>query len=77
MAQRVLLAFLREHLGSTPEGVAWEIRTTAEIVVADLFELVRRRTNLSWSHHREVAQLEPTCPAGGKISAGAIRPRSW
>ena len=25
--------------------------------VAGIFEMVRRRTNLSWSHHREVAGL--------------------
>jgi len=31
----------------------------AEKWVSSNFEMVRRRTNLTWSHHREVASLEP------------------
>ena len=91
MAQRVLLAFIREHpgctLGSAARGTLDQVADRFETVrrrtdlswshhkeVAHRFEMLRRRSNLSWSHHREVAQREPTSPAGGRISAGAIRP---
>ena len=42
MAQRVLLAFLREHPGCTPERAARELQTAADIVVMLLKDLRAR-----------------------------------
>lgn len=41
-------------------GKQWDkLKDIAEVWVAEKVEMVRRRTNLSWSHHKEVASLEP------------------
>jgi N6-adenosine-specific RNA methylase IME4 len=42
------------------EATEYEYQTLRDATwVADQFEMSRRRDNVSWSHHREVASLEP------------------